>query len=119
MSEQLIKLLLIEDSEDDAFLLIHHLKKNGFQTDYKRVETADDVRQSLTDANWDLIISDHTLPSFSSSGAIAILNELELEIPLIILSGNIDQNVAVESMRLGAKDYIMKEGDVVLFKFNN
>lgn len=104
-----LKLLLIEDSEDDAFLLTRQLQKNGFQLEHKRVETADDMREALETEAWDLVITDHSLPSFSSSGAINLLNELALDIPLIILSGNIDQTEAVESMRLGAKDYIMKD----------
>jgi diguanylate cyclase (GGDEF)-like protein len=109
MDAKLNKLLLIEDNEDDAIILVKHLKRQGFDFDYLRVQRADEMNAALAEGEWELIISDHALPVFSSSEALEILNESGLDIPLIILSGNIDQNVAVESMRLGARDYIMKD----------
>lgn len=104
-----IKLLVIEDSDDDAFLLIHNLKKANYEPEYKQVETADELRSALTSEQWDIIISDHNLPQFNAIEALDVLKEFSLDLPLIVLSGDINQNIAVEAMRLGARDYIMKD----------
>ena len=104
-----LKLLLIEDCEEDIFFLLRILTKNGYDTSYTQIETADEMEHELNENTWDLIITDHTLPSFNAIEAIALLNKFNLDIPLIVLSGTIDSNIAVESMRLGARDFIMKD----------
>ncbi|MDA7816644.1 EAL domain-containing protein [Sulfurimonas sp.] len=104
-----IKVLIIEDSEDDTFLLIRNLKQNYYDPIYTRVETENEMREALNRESWDIIITDHTLPSFSSNKAIKLLNDFGKDIPLLILSGNIDPKIAVEAMRSGAKDFIMKD----------
>jgi len=104
-----LKLLLIEDAEDDVFFLTRTLIKAGYVLDYSRIETAAELRSCLSSGSWDLIITDHTLPEFNSIEAIRILNESKHDIPLIVLSGTIDQGIAIESMRLGARDFIMKD----------
>lgn len=114
MTHRPIKLLVVEDSEDDAFLLIHQLKKGGFDPDYRRVETADEMRSALSAESWDMVISDHNLPTFNAFEALNILKELDPDLPLIVLSGDINQNIAVEAMRMGARDYIMKDDTVRL-----
>jgi len=109
-----IKLLVIEDSEDDTFLLIHQLKRSGFEPDYKRVETADEMCSVLSNTKFDIVISDHSLPMFNAIEALSVLQDFDPDLPLIVLSGDIDQNIAVEAMRLGARDYIMKDDPVRL-----
>ena len=109
MTNQPLTILIVEDSEDDALILIHKLKKGGFTPDYKRVETADTMRSALTEKNWDIVITDHNLPAFNSISALSVLNEIKPDLPLIVLSGDINQNIAVDAMRLGARDYIMKD----------
>ena len=109
METRQLKLLLVEDSDDDTALLLRHLKKNGFEIEYTRIETAEDMHTALANDNWDIVLSDHSLPAFNSTTALAILNEYDRDIPLIILSGNIQQSVAVEAMRQGARDFIMKD----------
>ena len=103
-----IKILIIEDSEDDVFFLMRHLKNEGYKPEYKQIETAKEFHLALEEP-WDIIITDHTLPDFNSIEAITILNAAQKDIPLIVLSGTIDQSIAIESMRLGARDFIMKD----------
>jgi putative nucleotidyltransferase with HDIG domain/PAS domain S-box-containing protein len=105
----LLRILIIEDSEDDSALLLWHLKKEGYEIQHKRVETAIALRQALEEANWDAIISDYNLPSFSGLGALSIYKEKDLRIPFIIVSGNIGEEIAVEAMKAGAHDYVMRD----------
>ena len=109
MENRKLKLLLIEDSEDDTTLLIHHLKRNGFRPEYERIETAEEMHTALIRGGWDIVLSDHTLPTFNSTSALSILNEIDPDLPMIILSGSIEQAVAVDAMRQGARDFIMKD----------
>lgn len=104
-----LKALIIEDSEDDTFLLVRNLKQNDFNVDYIRIETEQQMIEALDDESWDIIIADHTLPTFSSTEALSLIQKNNLDIPLIILSGNINPKIAIESMRNGAKDFIMKD----------
>ena len=105
----LIRVLIVEDSEDDALLIIRELKKNGYSPVSERVETAAAMRRALQDKTWDIVLSDYKMPHFSGTAAIALLKETTIDIPLIIVSGSIGEEMAVECMRLGAQDYIMKD----------
>ena len=80
--------LVVEDSEDDAQLLIRQLKRNGYDPRPVRVETAEEMSRLLDEQTWDLIIADYSLPQFSAIQALAVLNEKGLDIPFIILFGN-------------------------------
>ena len=100
---------MIEDSEDDAFLLIRQIRKGGFEPSCFRVETADEVRIALTNERWDICITDHNLPSFDSTQALEIIKSSGLDIPTVIVSGSIGEEVAVKAMKAGANDYIMKD----------
>jgi signal transduction histidine kinase/FixJ family two-component response regulator len=106
MAKQL-RLLLVEDSEDDALLLIRALRKGGYDVVYERVETPESMKAAL-DRQWDLVIADYILPAFSGLAALNILKEKKIDLPFIIVSGNIGEDIAVEAMRAGAHDYIMK-----------
>lgn len=109
MKDAKIKLLIIEDSDEDVFFLVRKLQIGGFKLDYKQIESASELRSCLSIERWDLIITDHTLPDFSSIEAISIVKQAQPDLPLIVFSGTIDQSIAVESMRLGARDFIMKD----------
>jgi PAS domain S-box-containing protein len=100
--------LMVEDSEDDALLIIRELKKGGYDPEHERVETATAMKKALKDKQWDIILCDYKLPKFSGPQAIALLKETNIDIPLIVVSGSIGEDVAIECMRLGAYDYIMK-----------
>jgi len=103
-----INVLLVEDSEDDAILINRELKKNGFKIEQKRVETAQDMKNELKKKKWDVIIADYALPKFSGIDALKILKKSDLDIPFILVSGKIGEDTAVEAMKTGADDYIMK-----------
>ena len=103
-----LRVLIVEDSEDDELLIIRELKKGGYNPVYERVETAAALKKALKEKQWDIILCDYSLPKFNAPSAIAILKEANIEIPLIIVSGTIGENVAIECMRLGAQDYTMK-----------
>ena len=106
-----LNVLLIEDSENDALLLIRHLKKGGYDPQYTRVFDQHDLDQALSSQRWDMAISDHNMPNFSSELALRTIQEFDKDLPVIIVSGTIGEDQAVNAMRLGAHDYIMK-GDL-------
>lgn len=103
-----LRVLMIEDVEDDALLTFRELKRNGFDPVYERVETAPAMKKALQEKQWDIILCDYKMPHFSAPQAIALLKEMKMDIPIIIVSGNIGEETAIECMRLGAQDYIMK-----------
>jgi PAS domain S-box-containing protein len=107
-NHQSLRVLMVEDSEDDALLIIRELKKGGYDPEHERVETATAMKKALKDKQWDIILCDYKLPKFSGPQAIALLKETNIDIPLIVVSGSIGEDVAIECMRLGAYDYIMK-----------
>jgi PAS domain S-box-containing protein len=106
---QSLTVLMVEDSEDDVLLIIRELKKGGYDTVYERVETATAMKKALQEKQWNIILCDYKLPKFNATSAIAVLKETNIDIPLIIVSGTIGEETAVECMRLGAQDYIMKD----------
>jgi two-component system, cell cycle sensor histidine kinase and response regulator CckA len=103
-----LRILIIEDLEDDALLAIHALRKDGYDPAYERVEDAEAMGKALRDGRWDIILCDYQLPQFNGLAAIALLKESRIDIPLIIVSGAIGEETAVKCMRLGARDYVMK-----------
>ena len=103
-----IRVLIVEDSEDDVLLMIRQLKKGGYNPVYERVETAAAMLSALQDKTWDIVLTDYKMPRFSGTKAIALLQETNIDLPLIIVSGTIGEDTAVECMRLGAQDFIMK-----------
>ncbi|MGD0020701.1 MAG: PAS domain S-box protein [Smithellaceae bacterium] len=105
---QSLRVLMVEDSEDDVLLIIRELKKGGYNPVYEWVETATAMKKALKEKQWDIILCDYKLPKFNAPSAIALLKEANIDIPLIIVSGTIGEETAVECMRLGAHDYIMK-----------
>jgi PAS domain S-box-containing protein len=108
MKDKSLRVLVVEDLENDALLLIRELKKGGYNPVYERVETAAAMKKSLKEKQWDIILCDYTLPKFSGPSAIALLREINIDIPILIVSGTIGEETAIECMRLGAQDYIMK-----------
>ena len=103
-----LRLLIIEDSEDDTQLLLRELRRGGYAMEFERVETAQAMRAMLSEKRWDLILSDYTLPKFSAPQALEILNTSGLDIPFIILSGTIGEDTAVAALKAGANDFLVK-----------
>jgi diguanylate cyclase (GGDEF)-like protein len=106
--DRLLRLLLVEDSEDDALLLQRELRRHGYEPALRRVDDAAGLAHALDDEGWDLVITDHNLPGFSSEAALQMIRQSELDAPVIILSGTIGEEAAVAAMKAGAADYIMK-----------
>jgi diguanylate cyclase (GGDEF)-like protein len=105
-----LRLLLVEDSEDDALLLLRELRQGGFQPDHHRVQSIAMLRRALSESpGWDIVITDHNLPGFDSGTSLKVIQETAPDTPVIIVSGNIGEEAAVEAMRNGARDYILKE----------
>ncbi|RLB60930.1 MAG: hypothetical protein DRI90_12580, partial [Deltaproteobacteria bacterium] len=107
MSEPL-RVLLVEDSENDALLLLRELKRTGFEPDYQRVQSADGVSEALTARSWDIVLSDYQMPQFTGLDALKLVVDSGLDLPVIIISGTIGEDLAVEAMKAGAHDYLMK-----------
>ena len=104
-----INVLIIEDSKASLNFEVAQLKKSGFNVNYEHIENAEALKKALNSSSWDIILSDHVMPEFSSIEALQILNETNLDIPFIIVSGEIGEEVAVEAMRAGCRDHIMKD----------
>lgn len=108
MTHQHIRLLIVEDSEDDARLLYSELSRTNGDITYARVDCAEDMRAALLDSEWDIVISDHSMPRFSSLEALELLKECGKDIPFIIYSGDVSEHVEVAAMCSGAQDSIVK-----------
>ncbi len=106
---KILRVLNVEDSEQDASLLRIHLTKAGYALTFVRVETAADMKSALDTSEWDIVLTDYSMPQFNAIGALAILKESGLDIPFIIISGSIGEAFAVEVMLAGANDYMMKD----------
>jgi PAS domain S-box-containing protein len=106
---QPLRLLIVEDSEDDADLLLRVLRPAGYEPAYEIVDTLPTMRTALEDKDWDVITSDHAMPQFSAPAALALAKELRPNSPFIVVSGENDLNLAVSLMKSGAHDYIRKE----------
>jgi two-component system cell cycle sensor histidine kinase/response regulator CckA len=104
-----LRVLLVEDSPDDVELISRELTRHGFQTESRAVESRDDFLDALTTQTFDVILSDHSMKAFSSTEALRLLHELGKDIPFIIVSGTIGEDAAVDAMRAGAHDYVLKQ----------
>lgn len=104
-----LRILIVEDSEDDALLLLRHLQRDGYITTHKRVDSAEEVESALDVQGWDIVISDYVLPHFSGLEVLRLIQEKGLDLPCIIVSGRITDETAVAAMKAGARDYIMKD----------
>lgn len=104
-----LRVLLIEDSPDDADLVLIELIQAGLDNLSKRVETEEAMRAAMADGKWDVVISDFNLPNFSAHKALAVLRESGADIPFIIVSGCIGEENAIALMKEGASDFVMKD----------
>jgi light-regulated signal transduction histidine kinase (bacteriophytochrome) len=107
--ERPLRALIIENIEDDALLVADCLEQAGFKLQYDRVDTPERTRAKLRDEKWDVILSDYWMPSFTALDVLRIYCELELDTPLLIISGTVGEDAAVEAMRMGAHDYLLKD----------
>jgi len=103
-----IKLLLVEDNDTDALLLVRQLKKEGFDVDHLQVKTRVEMETALASNTWDLVVSDYSLPGFGGKDALELFKSKNLDIPFILVSGTVGEDIAVNIMKGGANDYLMK-----------
>lgn len=103
-----IRVLIVEDSENDALLLVRELRRGGFEPQVERVDTTDSMAAALAKQTWDIVISDYTMPHFSGIAALELVKKSGIDIPFIVVSGSIGEDVAVATMKAGAHDYMMK-----------
>ncbi|MFN7143941.1 MAG: PAS domain S-box protein, partial [Myxococcota bacterium] len=104
-----IRALMVEDQIDDATLILMHLRKAGFDVTAERVETLPDFERALSKGGWDVVLSDHSLPTFTSEDVLRLVRERRSEVPCILVSGRIGEEAAVQAMRAGAADYVSKD----------
>jgi len=105
---QNLNVLIVEDSPDDATLVVLELQKGGLAVTHERVETAEGMKAAMTRQAWDIILCDYNIPNFGAMKALALLKELGITIPFIVLSGVVGEETAVNTMKAGAHDFIVK-----------
>ena len=103
-----LRLLILEDSENDALLLVREVERGGYDPQWERMDTAAQLADALTHKEWDIILCDYSMPQFNALKALEIVREKGLDIPFIIVSGTIGEDTAVNAMKAGAHDYLMK-----------
>jgi PAS domain S-box-containing protein len=103
-----IRLLLVEDSEEDALLLLRELKRGGYEPEHERVATEAGLAAALDRQQWDLVIGDHSMPGFSGIAALVLVRGRGLDVPFICVSGTITEDMAVAAMKAGASDWVSK-----------
>ena len=104
-----LRVLQVEDQERDATLLARLLSRHGYEVTSERVETQAEMRAALAAREWDIILCDYSMPEFNALAALSLMGQMELDVPFIIISGTIGEGAAVEAMRAGAHDYLMKD----------
>jgi len=103
-----LRVLIVEDSENDALLLLKLLAQGGYEVAHERVQSAEAMRAALDSGSWDIVFSDFGMPGFDGRAALALLRERDPDMPFILVSGSIGENTAVEMMKAGASNYVMK-----------
>jgi len=108
MADRRLRVLVVEDSPDDAELIIQHLTSSGYDIEHVRVQTAAAVKEALAQHSWDIVLSDYSMPSFTGLEALKIVHALEIDIPFVIVSGTIGEDTAVAALKAGAHDFLVK-----------
>jgi signal transduction histidine kinase len=104
-----LRVLLVEDSEQDARLVLRELRRGGLEVaSHERVDTPEAMERALEDRRWDVVISDYTMPRFSAPMALDLVKEKKLDLPFIIVSGAVSEDLAVEAIHRGAHDFMAK-----------
>ena len=105
---EMLRVLIVEDSEDDTQAMLRELRRGGYKVKHERVETRPAMQATLAQADWDLVLCDYSLPRFSAGEALKTLQESKLDLPFIVISGAIGEESAVEMLKAGAHDFIVK-----------
>ncbi len=106
---QPLRVLIVEDSEDDALLIVRELQRAGYTVSFQRVDSVEAMAGALTELFWDIILADYSMPHFSGLDALELLKKTGLDIPFIFVSGAMGEDTAVAAMKAGAQDYVLKD----------
>ncbi|HEX9385936.1 MAG TPA: response regulator [Anaerolineales bacterium] len=109
MMKFLLRILIVEDSEDDAELIVQEIRRGGHMLEFERVETKPAMQQALAHGTWDIILSDYSMPNFSAMSALRVLKDSGLDIPFLVISGTIGEETAVTALKAGAHDFLLKD----------
>ena len=104
----ILNILIVDDSHDDALLIARHIRKQGYEVIWERVDTAADMRRTLHGGQWDVVISDVNIPGFGAASALALHKELGHGCPFIVVSGMVGEEAAVSLLKAGAGDFVLK-----------
>lgn len=104
-----LRILIVEDSEDDCLILVDELRQQGFEPAWERVQTGPTMKEALERREWDVVLADFSMPKFDALRALQVLQESMLDIPFIVVSGTIGEDIAVQTMKAGAHDYLLKD----------
>jgi signal transduction histidine kinase len=108
-SRIVLRVLLVEDSPDDADLVLEELRKQGYEPQFARVDNAVQMKSALEEQAWDVVLCDYAMPSFDALAALAVMKSTALDVPFIIVSGTMGEDVAVKAMKAGAHDFFSKD----------
>jgi len=103
-----IRVLMVEDVEDDAILIVHELRRGGYDPSFNRVDTVEDLVSALALQTWDIVLADYQMPHFTGLKALQVVRERDQDLPFIVVSSQIGEETAVDLMKSGAQDYVMK-----------
>jgi len=106
---RLLRVLTVEDIEDEAQLLLLELRRGGFETIHRRVETGEEMDRALAECRWDLVLCDYTLPKFSVGAALEKIKAVDSDVPLIVVSGVVRSRDAIQALVSGVRDFIEKQ----------
>jgi PAS domain S-box-containing protein len=101
--------LIVEDSDDDTILIVNELKRNGFVVMFERVSNHKAMENALVEQGWDVVIADYSMPQFDGINALKLFKEKHFSIPFLLVSGTVGEELAVDAMKAGADDYVMKD----------
>jgi PAS domain S-box-containing protein len=104
-----LRILIVEDSQEDTDLLMRELRRAGYDVTFQRVDCAETMAQALETEAWDIVISDYVIPGFGGLEALALIHERGLSVPFMVVSGHIGEDIAVATIKAGADDYLMKD----------
>src|SRR5580704_17835616 len=103
-----LRILLVEDSQDDADLTVVELRRLGYSFTHQRVQDEQNLRLALQATSWDLVLSDWSMPAFSARAALSVVRDCGLDVPFLIVSGTVGEDAAVEALHAGADDFLVK-----------
>jgi CheY-like chemotaxis protein len=105
---KVLRVLLVEDREDDALLVVRLLQREGYAVRWRRVDGRDALREALEGEPWDVVLCDFRMPGFDAYGALEVVRAHDPDMPFVVVSGTVEEDVIVEMLRAGANDYVMK-----------